>query len=509
MLGLPNGFGAPKFRRLYMEIPKFTFNSDFQLALIKLLFQKFDFLVFGADVLQPEYFESKIHIRLFQIIVDYYRERSAKITDVILWNEIEKDYKAGRLKDDAVLQLKDIFDDINTPVSGEDYIREEVVRWCKRQATRKAMLECAGMTDSEDESVWDEIYGKIGEAVRVGDNANKQGTHYFRDFQARIEARNTGDDRLTIPTGITSIDSLMKGGPKAGQIAFWMAASGVGKSLALAHVGKRAVVGGFKVLHYTLELSEQETSDRYDSCWARVPFQDLVTNTSKITNELGTLHAKYGDSLIIKEYPTKGATVNTLESHMINLINTGWIPNMIIVDYLDLLRPTTNYNDLYADLGAITGELRGLGAKYNCVVWTATQVNRAGYSMEVVDMEQAGDSLQKMMIADIVIAICMNKEERANNRARLFLAKNRNGPAKVEKPIVTAYERMCFYDPVATQDAANTPSEKPVNVVTKKPVKTPPVQHLQAPSMPKPIKPPPSRRKPLNTVKFPVDDGDP
>jgi replicative DNA helicase len=486
---------------------KFLFDREFQCKIIKLMHQDFSFLTLATSVVEASFFEDKVLIRFFQIICEYYKEYGKCTTKTAIINEIEKDYASGRIKDELILKFKELYDELEEPVTDAEYIKDEVIRFCRRQATRKAMLECASLTDSEDESVWDKIYSKIGEAVRVGTDANDQGLHYFRDYDDRIKQREAGDDRIIIPTGMPDIDGFLKGGPRSGQIGFFMAGSSVGKSLALSHVGKRAVTGGFKVVHYTLELSALEIADRYDACLAHVPFQSLIGNSTKISSELGKMHDKYGDSLVIKEYPTKSASVATIESHLINLINSGFKPHMIIVDYLDLLKPTTNYNDLYADLGSITGELRGLGAKYNCVVWTATQTNRSGYAMEIVDMEQVGDSLQKMMIADIVLAICMNKEERANNRARIFIAKNRNGPAKIERPIATDYERMRFYDYVGSQNlkdiADNMQTDEKEKTKKKKPVKL-----GNAPGLPAPATKSAPRRVPLKNVNFPIDESD-
>jgi replicative DNA helicase len=155
----------------------------------------------------------------------------------------------------------------------------------------------------------------------------------------------------------------------------------------------------------------------------------------------------YGDSLVIKFYPTKTATISTIRSHLQQLRNNKFYPDLVIVDYADLLKPTSNYNDQYADLGATFADLRGLAGELNIPVWTATQVNRAGIMADAPDIEHVSDSLQKMMIADIAIAIAMTKEERAVHRARLFIQKNRNGPAKREVQIHTAYDRMCFYRP--------------------------------------------------------------
>jgi replicative DNA helicase len=124
----------------------------------------------------------------------------------------------------------------------------------------------------------------------------------------------------------------------------------------------------------------------------------------------------------------------------------GWRPDLIIVDYLDLLKPLTSYSDEYADLGAIAVALRGLAGELGVPVWTATQANRMGMVADVIDLEHVGDSVKKVQVADVVLALCSKPEERNANLLRIFGAKNRNGPAKFSLKLRSAYDMMMLSD---------------------------------------------------------------
>jgi replicative DNA helicase len=54
--------------------------------------------------------------------------------------------------------------------------------------------------------------------------------------------------------------------------------------------------------------------------------------------------------LIIKEYPTKSASTETIKQHIERLKKKGIDPDMIIVDYADLLRPTRTSAEKRYDL---------------------------------------------------------------------------------------------------------------------------------------------------------------
>lgn len=427
---------------------KFDFNRDFQISLLGLVFQNWDFLVFSVDLIKPEYFEDKILVWFYQTITQHYKNYNEKPTPVVVENELEKAIDRKKIRDEERDEYFKVFDRLQQRVVEKDYIRDEVVRFCKRQEVRNTILDVVSWTNSEDPQVWDNIVRKITDACGVGTDTLDLGIQYFEDYVERIRQRLNGDDRIIVPTGITELDDALAGGAKAGQLFLWVGGTGRGKSFALVQCGKRAVVERRKVVHYTLELGAEEVAERYDAAWTGIPLQEIEDNTVKLRSKLERLGNKYGNSLIIKKYPTKGATVYTLEGHLRQLINTGFYPDLIIVDYLDLLSPTTNYQSSYEDLGDISGRLRGLGDKFGVPIQTATQANRAGNNVEVADRSHISDSLQKAFIADIIAVICMNKEEKADNRARIFLDKSRNGPDGFEIKIKTAYARGVFYDPL-------------------------------------------------------------
>ncbi len=64
---------------------------------------------------------------------------------------------------------------------------------------------------------------------------------------------------------------LTKKGLGSGELGVVIAPTGAGKSMVLAHLGAQAVKAGKNVVHYTLELSEAVTGQRYDSCISGVP----------------------------------------------------------------------------------------------------------------------------------------------------------------------------------------------------------------------------------------------
>ncbi len=139
--------------------------------------------------------------------------------------------------------------------------------------------------------------------------------------------------------------------------------------------------------------------------------------------------------LIIKEYPTKSASTNTIKAHLDKLKVHGHNVDMIIVDYADLLRPVTREKEKRVELESIYEELRGIAQIHNCTLWTASQTNRGGLNAEVVTMESISEAFNKCFVADFICTISRTIKDKVSNEGRMFIAKNRNGPDGMVFPI--------------------------------------------------------------------------
>lgn len=429
---------------------KFIFNRDFQIRILALACQDFPFLNLINDLVLPEYFDDRVLSWYFKMIQEYFLDYRKKPTLVILERELENAIQRKRIKEGeedlyrAVLTR--ITELLKEPLDESEYIIKETIRFCKRQSVRKTLLEVAPLTDSEDEDIWDQIESKVRKACDAGNSSLEIGTNYFKTISQRIADRLSFEEYKIIPTGIRELDNHISGGLKAGQLGVVVGSSGFGKSILSAHFGKYAVINGYKVVHYTLELNEKDVCERYDAAFSSIPVRDLIPKSKDLEKKLNKLATKYNDSLIIKFYPTGTATVATIRNHLNQIRGQGFEPDLVVIDYLDLLKSSANYSDEYTSLGEITKDIRGLAGEFNIPIWSPTQTNRAGMSAELPGMEHVGDSIKKVQIADILVAICMTKEERLNNEARLHIAKNRNGPTNVIVHLKTAFDKMKFQD---------------------------------------------------------------
>lgn len=208
--------------------------------------------------------------------------------------------------------------------------------------------------------------------------------------------------------------------------------------MVLTYLGAEAIKTGKTVVHYTFELSDKVIGRRYDSCITNVPLQDLNKFKEQVYDEISQLKG----TLIIKEYPTKSASTQTLRNHLEKLKKRGIDIGMIIVDYADLLKPVSMTREKRHDLENIYEELRGIAQTFQCPLWTASQTNRSGLNAEVVTMEAISEAFNKCFVADFICSVSRTAQDKVNNTGRMFVAKNRNGVDGIVYPIMADWSTV-------------------------------------------------------------------
>ena len=202
--------------------------------------------------------------------------------------------------------------------------------------------------------------------------------------------------------------------------------------MALVHLGAQALKAGKNVVHYTLELGDTIVAGRYDSCITGVDLSNMTSFKEKIYEEIQEIEGR----LVVKEYPTRSASVQTLRSHLEKMKLRGFEPDLIIVDYGDLLRPISSGKDEKRhQLETIYEELRGIAQANECPLWTASQTNRSGLNAEVITMEAISEAFNKCFVADFIFTVSRTIDDKNTNSGRIFVAKNRNGPDGLVYPI--------------------------------------------------------------------------
>jgi len=398
------------------------YGKTFQEGLVQLIFEDRPFADQITEVLDINFIDLQ-YLRAFVHKIVTYRAKYNKHPSVeVMMTIVQTDI--GHEDEVVQKQLREYFHRIHThELTDIEYIKEQSLDFCRKQKLKEAMLKSVGLLQN---CSFDEISSVINNALKLG-SENNFGYDYIADFEKRFVPKH----RRPVSTGWADMDRIQGGGLGKSELGVVIAPTGAGKSMVLVHLGTEAMREGKTVVHYTLELQDTVIANRYDSCLTGYPLSDIINFKEEIYEEVKNLDG----SLIIKEYPTKSASTNTIRSHLSRLVKRGIKPGMIIVDYGDLLRPVTVRKEKRNELESIYEELRAISTEFQCPIWTASQTNRSGLNAEVITMEQISEAFNKCFVADFIFSVSRTIEDKQKNLGKIFIAKNRNGPDGIIYPI--------------------------------------------------------------------------
>jgi len=180
---------------------------------------------------------------------------------------------------------------------------------------------------------------------------------------------------------------------------------------------------GKKVVHYTLELNENYVGLRYDTIYTGIEPGKIPENPELIKDLVETIKGE----IIIKYYPARTITSHTIQAHVQQMASLGFKPDLIIVDYADLMSANAKTDARYQELGAVYEELRGLAGELQVPIWTASQTQRSAIQDEVIQADKIAESYSKIMTADLVLSISRKLEDKVHKTGRAHIIKNRFG----------------------------------------------------------------------------------
>jgi replicative DNA helicase len=388
-----------------------TYGTAFQIKVLSALLTHKEFLQGINDVLSEEYFDNQAHRWIIGEILNYYEKYHTTPTMEVLKVEMKKvtnDVLQLSIKE----QLREAYQASNADL---EYVEEEFSSFCKNQQLKKALLNSVDLLNSGD---FESIRGLIDNALKAGGNKSI-GHEYLKDTEARYRE----DSRKIVETPWGKFNEIMQGGLGNGDFGLIFGNPGGGKSWTLVALGGHAVKMGYNVLHYTLELGEDYVGRRYDAFFTG----HSVDTLSKHRERIDEITQELPGQLIIKEYTPGIATVSTIRSHIQKCQDLDFNPDLILIDYVDLLSSKRRNQDRKGEIDDIYLSTKGLAKELQLPIWSVSQVNRAGAKDDVIEGDKAAGSYDKIMITDIAISLSRKREDKVNGTGRFHIMKNRYG----------------------------------------------------------------------------------
>ena len=189
-----------------------------------------------------------------------------------------------------------------------------------------------------------------------------------------------------------------------------------------------AALNNFKVLQIIFEDKEKQIQRKHIGKITGVEARDLSKPENiEMVKDIMSYTDAFDENLVIKKFNTGEVNPVQIRTYIKRLINTGFNPDMVIVDYFECLVASKNFKDQWTGEGHTMRQLEAIASDLDIALWVPTQGTKDSLNAEIVTMDKAGGSFKKIQIAHIVISIARSMEDMENNIATIAVLKNRSG----------------------------------------------------------------------------------
>ena len=412
-----------------------------------------EYLASIVDFIKPEYFKDKDIKSIIEIITGFYEERNVCPTTTELKAYLTTDkLKASFTK--VVKNFKDIDKEFN-----RDELLDNTEKFIKEKAVYNTMLEVVDDCTKRDIDTT-AILSRFETACNLSLTSDI-GLEYFKNLQTHIDDLEAEENY--IPTGWDWLDRRIGGGfLETGRSLYVFAGqTNVGKSIFLGNIAVNAASQGRSVLLITLEMPELQYAKRISTQISQIPIGQLQTSTGDLRDKVTEFKVNHPQSrLIIKEFPPNTVTVNQLSAFIKKLKRKGFCPDLIVLDYINLLHSPMGSNS-YERVKYATEQVRALSYVYECPIVSATQINRTGFDQIDPGMDTISESVGLAATADCIFSIWQEEEDRDLGRIQLGIMKNRFGPnfgyqtMRIDYSTLTLEEDEASSETIASQEATS------------------------------------------------------
>ena len=370
------------------------------------------------DNLNYKFFKNKDFKQIIKIIQALYQKNNRRPTHT----ELELYLNTPQLKA-HYLASKKITNTLEVELSN-DILLSYTERFLQEQAVFNTFLEIVDNKERDIKSIHD----KFSKACNISITTNV-GHNYFKDVEQHIIDLTTQEEK--IKTGWNWLDSRLGGGflEQGRSMYVFAGPTNVGKSIFLSNIASNAAAEGKNVLVVSLEMSEMIYCKRITSKLTGLPINYLHDHVEELRERVGKFKMTHPRAnMIIKEFAPSSITPPQLEGYIKKLINKKFKPDIIVLDYLNLLASTYG-NNSYERVKSISEQVRAMSYTFECPVITATQVNRTGYGNTAngPGLEAIGESYGLGATSDVIVSIWRTEEDEEDDALHIGIIKNRFG----------------------------------------------------------------------------------
>jgi RecA/RadA recombinase len=225
-----------------------------------------------------------------------------------------------------------------------------------------------------------------------------------------------------------------------------------GKTFFLMEFAWQALKQGRNVLFFEIgDLSEDQIMRRFAARFARHPIElprndgvvefpkfverrgesvEVSSKRKKFTEPLSIektikiakeMRAKYGNRLKVSVHPNNSVGVGTISTLVESEAREGRVPDVIVIDYADLLLPPPGYGNTESRdaINANWKSMRAISQQYHCLLLTGTQAKAESYDADILTMKSFSDDKRKRSHVTATIGLNQTDPEKEMGVTRL------------------------------------------------------------------------------------------
>lgn len=419
------------------------FNKDYQYSVLKLLATNTKFAVEYGHLLKQEYFETQPTSVIYSIINRYVNTYEKELTLSDCMVEIDEYISSRGYQEQIDVLLKNEAKQIfKSSISSEQFVIDKLIAFARRASLRQALGH--GLDVLESGGNYETVLQMVNDAVSIGYGGDDGLTYEdIKTLPSLYRKRYNPAD--LIQTGFHSYDHALEGGMAPGEVHLVQSPPKTGKSTLAPNFGLYSLALGKAIYHVTLEISDLDVMAKYGVRMSGHTYQEMKLSRDE---EFGSLIAskfdKYQPKLFVKYWTPLSINALAIRSWISKLRSKyNAPPDLIILDYDDLLLPTGgSKDDMYNDASMVYFDLKGLADYFKCPILTFAQPRREAWELmekgQLIHSYHLAHSAKKVMQCFSISSLNFRKD---SDSGILFVDLNRRGRSNVKIPIVRDLER--------------------------------------------------------------------
>lgn len=390
------------------------------------------------------YFEGDYTRIVIRWILEYYKQfnTAPKENILSLYRMHCSELRDDALKDLVLIFVTKIAESTET-ISNEDYLVDrcrDFLEFRKLSVLVTDLSDCLSLRDVKRANQLQQTYKEVSVAP-----TNELSLLEYDDARLVDSALHSVSEELfTLPEAISGVFGKIHREDFIAVVAGMKA----GKTFCLIWLAWQAARQNKRVCFFSLEMSRDEVTQRLWTAYLGgasitvpegekqltkfVPDEEYPENVRPVPFTMTTKHenqsiverqrqmrmfAQGGDVHVVA-YPAYSVTIDDIEHKVKDLISTGYIPDVVVIDYADIVKPSGGGTELRNQLDYTWKKCRAMAQELHIAVITASQTNRAGLGGHV-EAENMAEDIRKLAHVTSMVAIERPPTLRKNNLCRL------------------------------------------------------------------------------------------